>query len=66
MGVYILQLRIVVVGDKLTFRCAKCGKEKVVGEVSLRRPRTHIRLYFCSNECARALTKALPARAKRK
>ncbi len=51
-------------GDDLTLRCAKCGKDKVIGEVSMQRARTHIKLYFCSNECASALTKALPAKKK--
>ena len=49
----------------MTFKCAKCGKDKVIGEVSMLRSRTKIKLYFCSNECSKALTKALPAKAKK-
>ena len=44
--------------------CAKCRKADVIGEVSIQRARTHIKLYFCSKECAKALTKALPAKSK--
>ena len=57
---------LISTGDLLSIRCAKCGKEKVVGEVSLQRARTHIMLYFCSNECARELTKSLPRKKKKK
>ncbi|MBN1170380.1 hypothetical protein JXA56_05115 [Candidatus Micrarchaeota archaeon] len=49
----------------MTLKCAKCGKNKVVGEVSMQRARTHIKLYFCSNKCARELTKALPTVVKK-
>ncbi|MBU0532704.1 hypothetical protein KKB44_04375 [Candidatus Micrarchaeota archaeon] len=45
-------------------KCAKCGKSDVIGEVSMQRARTKIKLYFCSNECASMLTKALPRKAK--
>ncbi len=56
---------VVVVGDKLTFKCAKCGKDKIIGAVSMQRARTHIKLYFCSNDCAGKLTKALPPTPKK-
>ena len=49
----------------MALRCAKCGKDKIIGEVSMQRQRTHIKLYFCSNKCASALTKALPAKPKK-
>lgn len=49
----------------MTFRCAKCGKNKIIGEVSMQRARTHIKLYFCSNDCASNLTKALPRKTKK-
>ncbi|HSB46793.1 MAG TPA: hypothetical protein VLD37_02180 [Candidatus Bilamarchaeum sp.] len=48
----------------MPIRCAKCKKDGVIGEVSMQRARTHIKLYFCSNECASALTKALPSKPK--
>jgi len=48
----------------MSFICAKCRKEDVIGEVSVQRARTHLKLYFCSKECAKALTKALPGKAK--
>jgi hypothetical protein len=44
----------------LTLRCANCDKDRVIGEVSMQRTRTHVKLYFCSKECAKTLTKALP------
>lgn len=56
----------VIDGDKLTIYCAKCGKGKVIGEVSMQRARTHIKLYFCSNKCASSLTKALPPTPKKR
>ena len=49
----------------MTLRCAKCGKDKVIGEVSMQRARTHIKLYFCSNECASKLTRSLPPKKKK-
>ena len=52
-------------GDTLTLKCAKCGKDTVIGEVSIQRRRTHIKLYFCSNKCAGELTRALPAAVKK-
>jgi len=64
-GGYINVVCDVIDGDKLTFKCAKCGKDKVIGEVSMQRARTHINLYFCSNTCASALTKALPPTPKK-
>ena len=51
---------VVIDGGKLTINCAKCGKDKVIGEVSMNRAKTKIKLYFCSNECSKALTRALP------
>lgn len=48
----------------MPLKCAKCRKEDVIGEVSVQRARTHIKLYFCSKECARALTKTLPKKSK--
>jgi len=48
----------------MSIKCAKCRKEDVIGEVSVQRARTHIKLYFCSKDCARALTKSLPKRLK--
>ncbi len=48
----------------MPIKCAKCGKEDVIGEVSMQRARTHIKLYFCSNDCASMLTKALPPKTK--
>ncbi|MFN7991527.1 MAG: hypothetical protein U0R44_05195 [Candidatus Micrarchaeia archaeon] len=48
----------------MPLRCAKCGKDDVIGEVSIQRARTHIKLYFCSNDCASLLTKALPSKPK--
>ncbi|MEW6748844.1 MAG: hypothetical protein AB1295_04015 [Candidatus Micrarchaeota archaeon] len=44
----------------MTINCAKCRKDKVIGEVSMNRAKTYIQLYFCSNECSKALTRALP------
>jgi hypothetical protein len=49
----------------MPLRCAKCGKTDVIGEVSMQRARTHIVLYFCSNDCASSLTKALPRKVKK-
>ena len=48
----------------MTLICAKCRKPEVIGEVSIQRKKTHIKLYFCSNACSKALAKALPAKLK--
>lgn len=48
----------------MTKVCAKCRKPEIIGEVSMQRKKTHIKLYFCSNECSKALAKALPNKVK--
>lgn len=48
----------------MSFICAKCRKQDVIGEVSIQRPKTHLKLYFCSKECLKALTKTLPGKKK--